>query len=270
MSDYLRAVILGLIEGLTEFVPVSSTGHMLLAQPWLGVDPEQPLWKVFLWVSQFAAILAVIVYFGRDLWRRTLQTPISAWQRHILTKLFVAMVPTVVLALLLHDFLERWLENPPSIAVALIVGAVAMELIDRRFRRDVPQTLEDVTLRQAFAIGVLQCLSMWPGISRSGASIMGGMALGLTPRVATEFSFYLAIPTMLAAAARTLWKYRHDLNVQGWDTIALGCAVSFVVALAVCAWLMNYVKRHRFTVFSAYRVLLGAAVLAAWWFGLKA
>lgn len=269
MSDALRAVILGLIEGLTEFIPVSSTGHMLLAFPLLGIDPEQPVWKVFLWVSQFAAILAVIVYFGRDLWRRTVQAPLSHWKRNILTKLFVAMVPTVILALLLHDLLEKWLENAPSIAVALIVGAIAIELIDRRFRREVQQELEDVTLKQAFLIGVMQCFSMWPGISRSGATIMGGMVLGLTPRVATEFSFYLAIPTMTAAAARTLWKHRHELTIQGWDTIALGCAVSFVFALIVCAWLMQFVKRHRFTVFAVYRALLGVAVLAAWWFGMK-
>lgn len=265
MNDSLRAVILGLIEGLTEFIPVSSTGHMLLAAPWLGIDPGASPWNVLLWVSQFAAILAVIVYFWRDLWRRTFHPPSRAWRQHIATKLVVAMVPTIALALLLHDWLERHLENPPSIALALIVGALAMELIDRRWRRTSPMELDDITLRQAFCIGVIQCLSMWPGISRSGASIMGGMALGLTPRVATEFSFYLAIPTMLAASAKTLWKHRAALDGQAWDTILLGCGVAFVVALLVCAVLLKFVQRYRFTVFAIYRVGLGLAVLGYWW-----
>ncbi len=196
MSDALRAVILGLIEGLTEFIPVSSTGHMLLAFPLLGIDPEQPVWKVFLWVSQFAAILAVIVYFGRDLWRRTVQAPLSHWKRNILTKLFVAMVPTVILALLLHDLLEKWLENAPSIAV-VIVRTIAIQLIDRRFRREVQQELEDVTFKQA-TIGVAS-VSAWPHLALQCDRY--GQHVAQTGYARLEFSFYLAIPTMTAAAA---------------------------------------------------------------------
>lgn len=263
MNDWLRALILGVVEGLTEFLPVSSTGHMILVQPLIGVNPEHPTWKTFLWVTQFAAILAVIVYFWRDLWRQILR-PVP-WDKHIASKLIVAMVPTVVLALALHSLAEQYLENPPAVAAALIVGGVAMLFIDRNFRREGQQEIEDVTLLQAFWIGVIQCVSMWSGISRSGATIMGGMMLGLTPRVATLFSFYLAIPTMLAACAKTLWKYRHNLNSEGLDVVLVGCAVSFVVALAVIANFLKFVRTQRFTVLVVYRIVLGAIVLG-WWY----
>ena len=287
--DALNAIILGIIEGLTEFLPVSSTGHMVIAMPLLGVDAKTAPWNILLWVSQFGAILAVVVYFWRDLWRRTIG-PIAArlppgiprrhlgreiwkaiaagWRQHILTKLFVAMVPTVVIAVALKKHLDPLEDMPVAVAGALIVGAFIMEFIDRRYRRVVPQELEDVTLRQAFLIGIIQCISMWPGVSRAGATIMGGMALGLTPRVATEFSFYLAIPTMLAAAVKTLWKYRHELGTASADLVIIGSAVAFVVALLVVAGFIGYVKRYRFTPFAIYRVVLGAAVLV--WYCLSA
>jgi len=265
--DILNAIILGVVEGLTEFLPVSSTGHLVLTDRLLGLDAEQAPWNVLMWVSQFGAILAVIVYFWRALWRRvfhpagSLLPPPVAWQTHLLTKLFVAMVPTVIIGLALKKHLDWAEKSPLAVAGALIVGAVIMELIDRRFRRERPQTLEDVTLLQAFWIGVLQCISIWPGVSRSGASIMGGMALGLSPTVATEFSFYLAIPTMLGAATLTLVKHRHELTAANASLVLLGSAVAFLVALGVVAWFTGYVKRRRFTPFAIYRVLLGAGVL---------
>ena len=185
----------------------------------------------------------------------------TGWREHILTKLVVAMIPTVILGLALKKFLDPLEDMPIAVAGALIVGAFIMEFIDHRFRRNVPQELENVTLRQAFCIGAIQCLAMWPGVSRAGASIMGGMALGLTPRVATEFSFYLAIPTMVAAAIKTLWKYRHDLTSDVMVVVVIGSAAAFVVALLVVAGFMNYVKRYRFTAFAIYRVALGLAVL---------
>ena len=265
--DALNAIILGIIEGLTEFLPVSSTGHMILAEWLLGIDGRDSPWRVLLWVSQFAAILAVIVYFWRDLWRRTFRPPVYGWRNHVLTKLFVAMIPTVGLAVPLKDWFDKLETMPVAVAVALIVGAVVMEIIDRRFRRRAPLSLEDVTLRQAFLIGLIQCISMWPGVSRAGASIMGGMALGLTPSVATEFSFYLAIPTMLGAAVKTLWKYRHDLTGDVATIVILASATAFVVALVVVATFMGYVRRYRFTPFAIYRVVLGIAVLAYFFAG---
>lgn len=270
--DYVNAAILGIIEGLTEFLPVSSTGHMVIAMPLLGVRATAPPWNVLLWVSQFGAILAVILFFWRDLWRRTFHPPVRTWRAHVLTKLVVAMIPTVTLGLLLKRYLDPLEDLPIAVAAALIVGAGAIEYIDRRYRRQVPQELENVSLRQAFLIGAIQCVSMWPGISRAGASILGGMVLGLTPRVATEFSFYLAIPTMLAAAAKTLWSHRHELHANVMTVVVLGTALAFVTALLVVAGFMNYVRRYRFTPFAVYRVILGAVVLflyGAGWSGFR-
>ena len=266
--DVLRAILLGIIEGFTEFLPVSSTGHLVLAMPWLGISAEHQPWKALLWVSQFGAILAVVVYFWRDLWRRTFTPPSTDWRAHILTKLFVAMVPTVVLAVLLKEkYFDPLETNEVAVAGALIVGAGLMWWIDRRFRRERPMTLEDVTLMQAALIGMIQCISMWPGVSRSGASILGGMALGLTPAVAAEFSFYLAIPTMLGAALKKLWEARNELNADIGLLLLVGTATAFVVALLCVAWFMPYVRRRRFTAFVVYRVILGTAVLAYVWLG---
>jgi undecaprenyl-diphosphatase len=260
--DLIYAIILGIIEGLTEFLPVSSTGHMVIAMPMMGVSPSKPPWNVLLWVSQFAAILAVIVVFWRDLWRRTIHPPRAGWHNHIFTKLIAAMIPTVVLAVLFHEFFEPLERSPVAVAAALILGAGAMELIDRRFRRNVRMELDDISVRQAFLLGLIQCISMWPGVSRSGATIFGGMALGLSPRVATEFTFYLAIPTMLAAAAKTLLDEGAALSAGDLWIVLVGSAVSFVVALVVIIAFLDFVKRYRFTVFAAYRVVLGVAVLA--------
>ncbi len=263
----IAALVLGVIEGLTEFLPISSTGHMVIAMPLLGVQADVAPWNVVLWVSQFAAILAVVLYFGRDLWRLARSFRPTEWPQHVFTRVAVAMVPTIGLALPFKGLLDPLEKSPAAVAWALILGAVAMEIIDRRFRRERPQKLTEVTLGQAFWIGVIQCISMWPGVSRAGASILGGMALGLTPRVATEFSFYLAIPTMLGAALHKLVKHRHELTGEATGLLLVASAAAFVVALVVVAGFLSYVRRYRFTPFAIYRVLLGIAVLAfyAWW-----
>ncbi len=267
MQDYINAIILGIIEGLTEFLPVSSTGHMILAAPLLGVDTTKPPWSVLLWVSQLGAIAAVVVLTWRALWQKTFHPPSPVLRDHIITKLLAAMIPTVIIALLLKDLAEEYLENPPMVAVGLILGAVVMAMIDRWRRRPGEMAVEQVRLTQAVLIGVIQCLSMWSGISRAGATIMGGMALGLTPRVATEFSFYLAIPTMLGAAAKTLWSKRNELTPDVVGLTLVGTVTAFVVALVVVAGFLRFVRTQRFTVFVVYRVLLGVAVLAVWYWG---
>jgi undecaprenyl-diphosphatase len=265
--DYLISAILGIIEGLSEFLPISSTGHLVIAMPLLGVDAREAPWNILLWVSQFFAILAVIVYFFRDLCRRVFNKPAAGWHQHLLVKLFVAMVPTVAIAVPFKDFFDPLESMPVAVAGALIVGAGILEWIDRKYRREIPQELEDVTLKQAFLIGLIQTISMWPGVSRAGATIMGGMAVGLSPRVATQFSFYLAIPTMLGAAAKTLLDKHDQLSTENLGVLLVGCVMSFIVALGVIAWFMEYVKRHRFRIFAVYRVILGAGVLALWALG---
>jgi len=268
LNDWISATVLAVIEGLTEFLPVSSTGHMILAMPQLGVDEHDPKWKVFLYVSQLGAILAVVAYFWRDLVRRVALSP-ARWREHLVTKLAAAMVPTVILGLLFNDFMEEHFEEGPYapliVAGALIIGAGLILWIDRVFRREVDMTVEQITLRQAMLVGLFQCLAMVPGTSRSGATIMGGMMLGLTPRVATEFSFYLAIPTMLAASGLRVLKHAGTLTSESIGLVLFGTAVSFVVALGVVAAFMNYVRRRKFTPFAIYRVLLGLAVIV-WYY----
>jgi undecaprenyl-diphosphatase len=268
LSDHWKAILIGIVEGFTEFLPISSTGHMILVMPLLGVKATSQPWQTLLWVSQFGAVLAVVVYFWGDLWRR-LRAPLRARPgRHIVVQLGAALAPTVVLALLLERYMERLEESPLAVACALVVGALAILWIDRRFRRgDRHARLEDITLRQAFGIGVIQCISMWPGTSRAAATILGGMVLGLPPRVATEFSFYLAIPTMLMAGVHTLWKSRDDLSLASSAVVISGTATSFVVALVVVAGFLEYVKRYRFTPFVVYRLLLGGLVLG--YYGLR-
>lgn len=261
--DYIKAIILGVVEGLTEFLPVSSTGHLIIGNEFLGVDPELPQWRTFLFVSQLGAIAAVVVYFWKDLWRQTFVARVADWRNHIMVKLLIGFAPAVVAGLTLNDFLEKHLEgNPLAVAGALIAGAIAMELIERRYRKDRDMTIDDVTYKQAFMIGVAQCLSIWPGMSRAACTIMGGLIVGLSPRIAAQFSFYLAIPTMLGAAGYRLLKYHKELAADSAGVVLTGTAVAFVVALGVVAWFLPYVQKHRFTPFAIYRILLGVAVIA--------
>ena len=257
----MRAVILGVIEGLTEFLPVSSTGHMVLANPLLGVDSERPTWKVFLFVSQIGAILAVILYFWRDLWRQTFTPAKLGWHNHLVTKLFVAFLPAAIVGVSLDDYFEPLEKQPMAVAAALIVGGIAMEILERCFRKTGEMRIDDVTLRQALLIGIAQCVSIWPGVSRAAATIVGGLIVGLPPRVAAQFSFYLAIPTILGAGAKRLMDNWGLLSADGATVILVGTVVAFFVALGVVATFLPYVQRHRFTPFAIYRIVLGVGVL---------
>lgn len=261
--DLLDAIVLGIVEGLTEFLPVSSTGHMILLRPWLGIEESSPTVSVFLFASQLGAILAVVVYFWRDLWRHTLQPATGGIGNHLVLKLLVALAPSIVAGVLLNDFMEAHLENNlVAVAGALIVGALVIAWVDARWRNGTVAALESVSWRQALWIGVAQTVSLWPGVSRSAATICGGMLAGLKPTTATEFSFYLAIPTMFAAAGYRLLKHGADLDRQAAGIVLLGAGVSFIVALGVVAGFMAYVRRYRFTPFVIYRILLGGAVVA--------
>ncbi len=263
-------MILGVIEGLTEFLPVSSTGHMILAKPWLDIPdtgPQAPKWAVFLFVSQIGAILAVVLYFWRDLWSHCRLPDKGRWANHLFVKLGVALAPSVVAGLALNDVMEEHLETgwfaPYAVGGALIVGAVVMELLDRNFRRVFRMSLDAISMRQALFIGLAQCISLWPGTSRAMATILGGMLVGLPVGLAARFSFLLAIPTMLLAGGYRLFSHRDDLSRDGLFDIILGTLTAFVVALVVVAAFMQYIRSHRFTPFAVYRLLLGIAVL--WW-----
>lgn len=267
MTDAIRAAILGIVEGLTEFLPVSSTGHMLLAMPLLDVKPEVSPWPVFLFFIQIGAIGAVVIYFWRDLWRQTFTMPLGGWSNHLITKLVVATIPAAVIGIPFDGVVDEYLHGPLTIAITLIVGAVAMVLIELRYRRMEGPTLKDITLKQSFLVGVSQCFAIIPGTSRSMATILGGLMVGLPASTAAEFSFILAIPTICGAGLLKLIKHWDELNSGSIAVLGLGFSVSFVVALLVVAAFMSYIRKRSLIPFAIYRVVLGVAVLAVLAFG---
>ena len=261
MDLMLTAVLLGIVEGITEFIPVSSTGHLILASEIFGYDAKT--WAVFNVVIQLGAILAVVVQYWRTFWAvgmGLLRREVLAFR--FVANLLVAFLPSVVLGLAFKDQIHVMLGSPMVVAWALIVGGIAILMVERFARPGEYQGLGQLPMRQALGVGVLQCLAMVPGVSRSGATIMGALAMGIERRTAAEFSFFLAIPTMLGASTLELWDNRAELAAGtgpvGWSHIALGFAVSFVVALAVIRLFVAYVSRTGFAPFAWYRIAAGA------------
>jgi undecaprenyl-diphosphatase len=260
------AVLLGIVEGLTEFLPVSSTGHLVLAGHWLGLSDDDPATSSFEIVVQLGAILAVVAHYRVLLGQRVrgLFTGQAA-SRRLLVALVVAFAPTAVAGLLLRKTIKALLFGPLPVAVALVVGGVAMIAVERvRAARKVTgqDGLEHVTPKRALAIGLAQCLSMWPGTSRSMCTIVAGQLAGLSTGTAAEFSFLLALPTLGAATLYEGFKARHVLaSSVGAVSLAIGMVVSFFVAWAVIAGFLRYLKARGLEPFGWYRVLLGLLVL---------
>lgn len=259
---YLTVILLGIVEGLTEFLPVSSTGHLILASELLGYDAAT--WAMFNVVIQLGAILAVVVLYWRTFWAvgmGLLKGEPSSWR--FLRNLIVAFIPAVVIGLALHEQIEVLLGSPKVVAVALIVGGVAILAIERLIRTDRFHGIADIPLVRVIGIGLIQCLAMVPGVSRSGATIMGALTLGVERRTAAEFSFFLAIPTMLGATVLELAKKGDQITsaAVGWDSIALGFIVSFIVALLVIKWFVGLVSRRGFVPFAWYRIIAGIGAL---------
>ena len=259
----IDSVILGIVEGLTEFLPVSSTGHLIIVSDLLGDNGDKG--KVFDIVIQLGAILAVCWEFRARLVRAFAGVASDPVQQRFAANLFVAFLPAAIVGLALQKTIKFYLFNPVSVAMALIVGGVAIFLIERWYaRHGVPRVtdMDDMTWKDALMVGLAQCLSLIPGTSRSGATIMGGMVFGLSRPVATQFSFFLAIPIMFAASGYEMFKNRALLSADDLQSIAIGFVVSFVFALLAVKGLIRYVARHDFNVFAWYRVALGIAVLA--------
>jgi undecaprenyl-diphosphatase len=262
-STIITVILLGIVEGVTEFLPVSSTGHLILAGELLGYNAEQ--WKVFNVVIQLGAIAAVVVLYWRTFWA-VLQGLLKADPVSIrfVRNILVAFLPAAVIGLALHKKIEALLGQPKVVAVALIVGGFAILLIEKLAKKADVSGVADVPLGRVIGIGFLQCLAMIPGVSRSGATIMGALALGVERRTAAEFSFFLAIPTMLGASVLELWSNRQEVATGagvGMGMIALGMLVSFVVALVVIKAFVAIVSRRGFGPFAWYRIIAGAIAL---------
>lgn len=260
MSDWLAAIILGLVEGLTEFIPVSSTGHMLLLGHFMGFESAG---KTFEIVIQLGALLAIVSVYFRRLWTLVTRWPFDPEARRFLIGLLVAFAPAVVIGFLAYDFIKTVLfETPQVLCIALIVGGVILLALDRMDKR--PQWLDAnaYPMRVYFLIGVFQCLAMIPGVSRSGATIAGGLLLKTDKRSAAEFSFFLALPTMGAAVAYDLFKNRAVLDFSDIGLIVVGFVVAFVSALAVVRFLLDFVSRRGFAPFAWWRIVVGVVGLA--------
>ena len=259
--DILHAVILGIVEGATEFLPVSSTAHLIIVGDLLGFSGASS--KMFEIVIQTGAILAICVLYFQKLWQVAMGLGSDPKARRFVIAVVVAFLPAAVIGLILHDFIKEYLFSLYVIAIAFIVGGVLILLIE--FYRPEPRlhAVEQFSLRFSLGVGFIQCLAMIPGVSRSGATILGGMMLGADRKAAAEFSFFLAIPTIVGASVLDLWKNRADL-MQGDSSllVAVGFVTAFISALVVVKWLIGFVSRHDFVPFAWYRIAAGIVLLA--------
>lgn len=266
MSDIATPIVLGIVEGVTEYLPVSSTGHLILATELMGYDAEK--WALFNIAIQPGAILAILVLYWRTFWAVLLG--LFKAERHayaFVINLLLAFIPAVAIGLMFNDAIEALLENAVVVAWALIVGGVAILIVERFAKPKHAGGIADVGTKNSLLIGIVQCIAMIPGVSRSGATILGAMAFGVERRTAAEFSFFLAVPTLTGATALQLYKHGAALTGEDMQTIAVGFVVSFLVALVVVKGFVAVVSRIGFAPFAWYRIAAGTAALV--WLGLR-
>ncbi len=266
----LKAAIMGIVEGLTEFLPISSTGHLILAGALLGFDDEKA--KVFDIAIQTGAILAVIIVYWEKISTTIVGLPTQRLARRFALNVFIAFVPAVVLGLLFGKAIKAHLFTPTVVASTFIIGGFIILWVEGWGRKPLHEghpddhariiNVESMTPWDALKLGLVQCLAMIPGTSRSGATIIGGMLLGLSRKAATDFSFYLAIPTLIGAGAYSLYKDRALLSMADVPMFAVGLLFSFLSAWACVRWLLRYIATHSFVVFAWYRIAFGIVVLA--------
>jgi undecaprenyl-diphosphatase len=263
MTDFLAVILLGIIEGLTEFLPVSSTAHLLIAQQMLGFAPPG---EVFPIVIQLGAILSVVAVYWRKFWDVLVGLPTSADARHFVLAVLVAFIPSVVIGATAHGFIKEVLfaDNiaPWVVAITLIIGGVIILLFERIAPAPTYMDADRLPLSKAFQIGLCQVLAIIPGVSRSGATILGGELLGVDRKAAAAFTFYLAVPTMMGATVYDLYKNRAVLDASAGTDIAIGFVVSFLVAYVVVKSFIGFVGRYGLKPFGWYRIFAGAAIIA--------
>ncbi|MFV0517010.1 MAG: undecaprenyl-diphosphate phosphatase [Aminipila sp.] len=265
--EILKVIFLGIVEGITEWLPISSTGHMLLVDEFITMNMSTAFKEMFFVVIQLGAIIAVVFMYWDKMFpfqfRNKSQPVIKRETFDLWFKVVFACIPSAVLGLLFDDFLEENFGHPTSIAIMLIVYGIAFIIIERWNKKRVPMVrdITDISYMTAFIIGLFQVLSMIPGTSRSGATIVGALLIGVSRTAAAEFTFFLAVPTMLGASALKLFKFGFNFTSAELITLIIGMAVAFVVSIVVIKFLMTYIKKHDFRVFGWYRIILGAIIL---------
>lgn len=260
MNDLITIILLGIIEGLTEFLPVSSTGHLILASELLGFTGEGSI--AFKIAIQLGAILAVLVAYWRRFWNvgtglLRADPGAVAFTRNIL----IGFLPAMVIGAFSYETIRILIQSPMTVALALILGGIAILAIERMVKHVRVESVEAMPLKTAVGIGIMQCLAMVPGVSRSGASIMGALLMGVERRTAAEFSFFLAVPTMIGATVYSLWSDRELLTLDDMNAIAIGLVVAFLVALVVVKAFVAIVGRFGFAPFAWYRIVIGSIAL---------
>jgi len=265
MPILLIAIILGIVEGVTEFLPVSSTGHLILATELLGFDADK--WAAFNVIIQLGAILAILVLYWRTFWavlEGMLKGKAVSWR--FVRNILIGFLPSAILGFLLIKHIEALLGDPKVVAVAFILGGIAILVIERLVKRTEIVGVAEMPLKTAVGVGLAQCLAMIPGVSRSGATIMGALSLRVERRTAAEFSFFLAIPTMLGSTTLELARHHDQIATGasgvGFGTVAVGFVVSFLVAIVVVRGFVHYISRHGFAPFAWYRIIAGIVALA--------
>ncbi|AXI48543.1 undecaprenyl-diphosphatase [Sulfitobacter sp. SK012] len=265
ISTTIVAALLGLLEGLTEFIPVSSTGHILLAGHFLGFDSAGKTFEV---VIQLGAVLAILTLYSAKLWALFRDAPHDPAARRTILSVLIAFLPAVFIGVLAHDFIKTVLfETPKLIAIMLILGGIVLVVVDRIAPEPKYDDAMKFPIPMALKIGFIQCLAMVPGVSRSGATIVGALMLGADKRAAAEFSFFLSMPTMAGAFAYDLYKNRDVLDTSALSEIAVGFVIAFISAVMVVRWVLSYVSRHGYALFGWWRIIVGSIALAFLSFG---
>ena len=270
MLEYFKAILFGIVEGITEWLPISSTGHLILLEKFIQLNVTEAFYELFQVVIQLGAIGAVLVLFFHKLnpfsFKKTDIQKKNTWILWL--KVVIAVLPSAVLGLLFDDLLDQYLYNYIVVSLMLIVYGIAFLVVEKKVGQNLKiRDVQDIDYKTAFLIGAFQCLSLIPGTSRSGATILGALLLGVSRSAGAEFSFFLAIPTMLGASALKLLKFLLEGNLPTQNELMIlliGCVVSFLVSVLVIRALMDFVRKHSFAPFGVYRIVLGGAVLA--WF----
>lgn len=262
----MQALILGVVEGITEFLPISSTGHQIIVADLIGFGGERAM--AFNIIIQLGAILAVIWEYRQKILHTLFSLPREQQAQRFSGNLLIAFMPAVVLGVIFADAIHRYLFNPITVAAALVVGGVIMLWAERRTHSVHAETVDDMHWSDALKIGFAQCLAMIPGTSRSGATIIGGLLFGLSRKAATEFSFFLAMPTMVGAAAYSAYKYREMFEPADLPVFAIGFIASFIFAMIAVRALLKFIGNHSYAMFAWYRIGFGLLILATWQFDL--
>ena len=261
----IQALILGIVEGLTEFLPISSTGHQIIVADLLDFSGDR--FNAFNIIIQLGAILAVVWEFRGKIFEVVSGLPTQRKAQRFTVNLLIAFLPAVVLGVIFADLIHHYLFNPITVATALVVGGVIMLWAERREHEVHAETVDDITWKDALKVGFAQCLAMIPGTSRSGSTIIGGLLFGLSRKTATEFSFFLAMPTMVGAAVYSGYKYRDLFQPADLPVFAIGFVTSFIFAMIAVKGLLKFIASHSYAVFAWYRIAFGLLILATWQFG---